>query len=183
MRKILILAFLFFICAWNVNAQLMVCPKLSLNHSGVNVGDSSASGRFSLNPEVLVKYCFTDKWAAGIGTGYRRAKTSDFGTMSAVPLYASILYGEYYGLDFNFGYMIPINSTSTPLLSGPFTRVGAFIRTYIDDENELIGGAYLDVFNVTGTKKVPTYVPDGYGPIVSGVGFGLYLQYAFSVGR
>lgn len=183
MKRTLLLSVVFLFCGVNINAQLKVGPTLSLDYSGVNVGDSSASGKFSLNPEVIVKYCFSEKWAVGVGTGYRRVKTNDYGRMSAAPVFASVLYGKDLGVDFNVGYMVPINSTATPVLCGPFVRIGGYIRTDADDGDEVVIGGHVDIFNVTGSNKIPTYIPDGYGPIVSGISLGLYLQYAFSVER
>lgn len=180
MKKTLLFVAISMLIGMDAYAQLKVAPKLSLDHSGLTISDSSVSGKFSLNPEVLLEYRLSDRWAAGIGTGYRRAKTKAFGTMSAVPIFANVSYGNEFGIDFNIGYMIPVNSTYTPVLSGPFARVGAFIRAAVDDDDFLIG-AYFDVFNITSTTKIPAYIPDGYGPIVSGVSFGLYIKYAFSI--
>lgn len=183
MKRILILVIILFSYGVRVDAQWKIAPRISLEYPNVYVGDSLADGKFSLNPEVFFDYFITEKWAVGIGTGYRRVKTKDYGNMSAVPIFVDLSYGESYGINLDLGYMIPVNSTYTPLLSGPFASFGVFIRSDLDDGDALVLGGELDVFNINKTNKIPTYVPDGYGPIVSGVSLGLSIQYLFPIKR
>lgn len=179
MRKSILLFLAFTLASLSANAQWKLAPKLSIDNSKVTVYDSTIDGKLVFNPEIVIEYRVTEKLAFGVGTGFRRVKTADFGVMSALPLYADIAYGKVYCLDLNIGYLFPINSTSTPVLGGFYARISAALKTSFGDDGEVDIGFHVDLYNIFKSNKVPAYIPDGYGPLVAGTDYGLYLQYHF----
>ncbi len=181
MKKELLLFLLLVLACFSANAQWKLAPRLSLDYSAVTVYDSSANGKLVFNPDILLANRVSKNLSFGVGTGFRRVNTYDFGHMSALPLYADLTLGDELCLDLNIGYLLPINSSSTPILGGFYTRISVALKTSFDDGDEVALGAHIDLYNIFNSDKVPAYIPDGYGPIVTGLDIGLYLQYFFSL--
>ena len=64
MKRIAILFSLFLIFSTGAHAQWNVTLGVLTDIPSVELGDSTARGALSLNPELLLQYRFTDKWSA-----------------------------------------------------------------------------------------------------------------------